>query len=132
MNFDGHVSGARNALSDHDFVNQNLHHFPCQMLYINVFFNQFSAVVTYSNFDFDLGNLFLTFEKERFKAFFLRDEVFRQLDKVCLADQPFNLVKIKVTHAFGKLIDFALIGHNFGFDFLLLRQKISIKLHFAL
>ena len=32
VNFDWHVSGARNALSDRDFVDQNLHRFPCQML----------------------------------------------------------------------------------------------------
>ena len=39
VNFDGHVSGARNALSDHDFIDQNLHHFACQMLYIDVLFD---------------------------------------------------------------------------------------------
>ena len=32
VNFDGHVSRPRNALSNHDFIDQNLHHFACQML----------------------------------------------------------------------------------------------------
>ena len=56
MNFDGNIPCARNTLSDHDFVDQNLHHFPCQMLYFDVFFDQFTAVVTNGNFDFNLGN----------------------------------------------------------------------------
>ena len=71
VNFDWDISCPWNALSDHDFVDQNLHHLPCQMLYFDVFFDQFSAVVTHGDFDLDLGNLLLTFQYLRFKAFFL-------------------------------------------------------------
>jgi len=102
MNFDGDVSSTRNTLSNHDFVDQNLHHFPCQMLYFDVFFDQFTAVVTNGNFDFNLGNSLLTFQHLRFQAFLLRGEVFRQFYEVRLANQPFYLVKVEVTYAFGR------------------------------
>ena len=71
MNFDGYVSCPRKALSDHDFVDQNLHHFTCQMFYFDVFFDQLTAVVTHGNFNIDLGNSLLTFEHLSFKTFFL-------------------------------------------------------------
>ena len=46
MNFNGHASGAFYALSDHNFVDQNLHHFAAQMLNSDVLFNQFSTIIT--------------------------------------------------------------------------------------
>ena len=61
MDFNGHISSAFNTLSDHDFVDQNLYHFPCQMLHIDILLNEFSSIIAYGNFDVDLRNLFSAF-----------------------------------------------------------------------
>ena len=91
MYLNRHVSGARNTLSDHDFVDQNLHHFPCQMLYFDVFFNQFSAVVANGNFDLDLGNSLFTFEHLSFKTFFCEVKSFDSSMKSASQIKPFTL-----------------------------------------
>ena len=77
MYLDGYVSCPRNARSNYDFIDQNLHHFTCQMLYIDVLFDQLAAVVANGGLDFDRGNLFLAFKNLRFKPFLLRCEILR-------------------------------------------------------